>query len=58
MLNGISASSVPQRVFRLNINALLLVMSASSVMVGLPFFVNKCCLFWSRFVHTENKIQI
>lgn len=41
MLNVISANSVPQSVFSLIISALLLVLSASSVMVGLPFFVSQ-----------------
>ncbi len=41
MLNVISANSVPQSVFRLIISALLLVLSASRVMVGLPLFVSQ-----------------
>lgn len=42
-----SASIVPPCLFRLSINALLLVMSASSVMVGSAFFVDHFDLFWS-----------
>lgn len=40
-----SANIVPLIVFRLTINALLLVMSASSVMVRLAFFINQFDLF-------------
>lgn len=41
MLNVVSDNSVAQSVFRLIICALLLVLSASSAMVGLSFTVKK-----------------
>lgn len=50
MLNVISDNSVPLSVFRLIVSALLLVLSASSVMVGLPFSVNQLNSF-SNAVH-------
>lgn len=45
MLNLISANSVLLSIFRLIISALLLVLSASSVKVGLPAFVNQSVQF-------------
>ena len=50
MLNVISANSVPLSIFRLIISALLLVSSASSVMVGLPVFVNQSVQFLFRLL--------